>query len=206
MTLADQFSMNPGPAMLASTQEQVAISQRRSCSFAPPSEDSSAPVPSHKLLITFQDASQPLLLPVHGLVWALTSPLLASLATTASPEAPPFPLTLPSSAGFHLFHTWMYIRSTRSILSTLFTFTNHTPTPPNASPEGSAAAAHCSAQEPEMLLAKLELLSGLYRNAVGLQVWDDELWATMKSVWRMLVEGLQVSLNRRRREQSGEAE
>lgn len=205
MTLADQLSVHSGPAMLASTQEQVAISQRRSCSFAPPSEDSSAPVPSHKLLITFQDASQPFLLPVHGLVWALTSPLLASLATTASPEAPPFPIALPSSAGFHLFHTWMYIRSTRSLLGTLLTFPNHAPTPTNASPEGSAAA-HCSAQEPEMLLAKLELLSGLYRNAVALQVWDDELWATMKSAWRMLVEGLQVSLNRRRREQSGEAE
>lgn len=189
--------------MLASTEERVAGSGREGRTFAPPSEDSSAPVPSQKLFITFEDSSQPLLLPVHGLVWALTSPLLSSLAT-ASSEAPPFPLDLPSSSGFHLFHTWMYIRSTPALLRTLFAFTNHEPTPANASPEESAA--HCSAQEPEVLLAKLELLSGLYRNAVALQVWDDELWTTMKSAWRALVDGLQVSLKRRRREQSGEAE
>ncbi|ORY89814.1 hypothetical protein BCR35DRAFT_159458 [Leucosporidium creatinivorum] len=193
-----------GPAMLASTEEQVTGAELHAgCTFAPPSKASSAPIPSQSLLITFEDSSQPLLLPVHGLVWALTSPLLASLANPSS-EAPPFPLDLPSSSSFHLFHTWMYLRSTTALLTALSTFTDNEPTPAHASPEDPELVALCSAQEPEALLAKLEMLSGLYRNAVALQVWDDELWTTMKGAWRTLVDGLQVSLKRRRREQTEE--
>jgi hypothetical protein len=137
--------------MIASTEEWVAGLERERRTFAPPSEDSSAPLPSQRLLITFEVSSEPLLLPVHGLVWALTSPLLPSLAT-ASAEAPPFPLDLPSSSGFPLFHAWMYTRDTAALLGTLFTFTDQEPPLANASsPEETAA--HGSAQEPEVLLA-----------------------------------------------------
>lgn len=186
--------------MLASTQGPAEAQHASSCS---PPEGFPAPVPSQQLLITFEDSSQPLLLPIHGLVWALTSPLLPSLANPSS-EAPPFPLELPSSSSFHLFHTWVYLQSTTPLLTALFTFTNHEPLPSNASPEQLVAV--CSAQEPETLLATLELLSGLYRNTVALQVWDDELWTMMKLAWRALVDGLQVSLKRRRVGQTRDTE
>ncbi|ORY81207.1 hypothetical protein BCR35DRAFT_304051 [Leucosporidium creatinivorum] len=153
-----------------------------------------APSPTHQLLITFDDSAQPLLLPIHGLVWALASPLLSTIASGHS-EGSPIPITLPSSSSFHLLHTWIYLECIQALLHPLLAFSDEEETS-RASPNEIVAL--CSLQEEETLLDRLELLSGLYRNALALRVGDTKLWSAMGGAWRILVDAWQVSRRRGR--------
>ncbi|KAG0666356.1 hypothetical protein C6P46_004925 [Rhodotorula mucilaginosa] len=123
------------------------------CSFPP----SRVPVPasylpSHVLAIHSTDSPRTLLLPIHGLLWGATSPLLSFL--TSRPEKqPPHPslptskrpppeqdgpsqsealpvieLRLPSSSAFPLLQGWVYLRSPPVLLSALL------PAPPKEKP------------------------------------------------------------------------
>ncbi|GAA5989900.1 hypothetical protein JCM10908_002368 [Rhodotorula pacifica] len=129
------------------------------CSFQP----SRVPVPtiylpSHILAIHSSDSPRTLLLSVHGLLWAATSPLLtflasrpekqpphSSLPTTDRPPTeqnddsplealPVIELRLPSSSAFPLLQGWVYLRSPSILLSALL------PAPPRDKPSAPSSA------------------------------------------------------------------
>ncbi|GAA5880457.1 hypothetical protein JCM8547_007899 [Rhodosporidiobolus lusitaniae] len=108
-------------------------------------------LPSHVLAIRSNDSSRTLLLPVHGLPWASSSPALSILSSRPEKQPPhpslpstsrPYPspehgegatylpvveLNLPSSAAFPCLQGWIYLRSPALLLSALL------PTPPSSS-------------------------------------------------------------------------
>ncbi|GAA5827615.1 hypothetical protein JCM11251_001758 [Rhodosporidiobolus azoricus] len=130
------------------------------CTLPPAASSATLPpvyLPSHVLAIRSSDSPRTLLLPVHGLLWAASSPALSILSSRAEkqpahPNLPsssrPYPspeesserttylpivnIELPSSSAFPLLQQWIYLRSPSLLLSSLL------PTPPSPSPVASA--------------------------------------------------------------------
>ncbi|GAA5923315.1 hypothetical protein JCM3775_007502 [Rhodotorula graminis] len=141
-TTATCLHIPPGPTLAPYLQVSL-----------PPQSPPIPPVflPSHVFAIHSTDSPRTLLLPVHGLLWAASSPSLNILSSRpekqpAHPSLPAQPrprhggethlpvieLTLPSSAAFPLLQGWIYLRSPSLLLSSLLP---HPPTPsPVAAP------------------------------------------------------------------------
>ncbi|POY73059.1 hypothetical protein BMF94_3897 [Rhodotorula taiwanensis] len=145
-----------GPSLLTATTSTCLhvppgpdVGPYMSCTF--PSSNAPVPavyLPSHVLAIQSLDSAQTLLVPVHGLLWAASSPPLAFLsssperqpphpslpktprprrATSTEPATvslPVVPLRLPSSYACPLIQHWLYTRSPATLLSSLL------PSPP----------------------------------------------------------------------------
>lgn len=150
------FDPLTGPSLLTATTSTCLhvppgpdVGPYMSCTF--PSSNAPVPavyLPSHVLAIQSLDSAQTLLVPVHGLLWAASSPPLAFLsssperqpphpslpktprprrATSTEPATvslPVVPLRLPSSYACPLIQHWLYTRSPATLLSSLL------PSPP----------------------------------------------------------------------------
>ncbi|GAA5878147.1 hypothetical protein JCM3774_004310 [Rhodotorula dairenensis] len=151
----------------------------------PPSD---CPIPSHVLVVSFDDVDEVLEVPAHGLVWAVTnSELFASLLNCEPPDEDPsefdapapfvalptFPLHVPYKSAWLALHDFVYLGSASRLLETLV--------PP-------ASAGH--GEESTRALTRVR---ELWINAAALRFRDEELWDTIEEAWARLL--------RRRREE-----
>jgi hypothetical protein len=188
-------SAHSGPAMLASIHEQ---GESSSGSGVLSSAALPAPRPSHTLAISFLDSpmQQPLLLRVHGLVWAFATPRLANISTDRETENP-VKIELPCALSFHLLLSWIYEASPEKLLQALVCIgTASVPSTMEATTE------LCARHPPRRILERLELLSGLWRNAAGLQIHDPQLWRVLEGAWTCLTQAVGVSSSRGRYSES----
>lgn len=147
-------------------------------------------LPTHVLQIASVDSpSQHLLMPVHGLLWAMHCAALARISSTSqlpsnlvpsSEDAtfflPIVTIRIPSARGFLILHEWIHLLDHEKLLASLLPRLSTT-TPLNLLPT-------------DVLLQSISTVRGLWLDAVSLQVNDRGLWETMEDAWDLLVEAL----------------
>lgn len=170
--------------------------------------------PSHVLAIRSTDSTSTLLLPVHGLLWAASSPLLALISSvphhqTVTPKLdyrrppslnsiPVLVLNLPSTRAIRALQKWIYLAAPQPLLASLL--------PTLLAPQISSAilsnapnniALSISRLHRRSILDRVSLVHGLWQNVVALEIGDPELWKVMKIAWGVLVEALVLQKERR---------
>jgi hypothetical protein len=151
--------------------------------------------PTHVLAVHGQDAADVLLLPAHGLLYALGCAALPHLsrsrpADDGSERLPVAHLHVPSTSAFPLLAAYLTSHSPSALLARLL------PSSVNDLDDGallspSALAGHLAHAETHESLGKhVRLVHGLWADACALGVSDDVLWGQMQLAWSVLVGAL----------------
>ncbi|GAA5906906.1 hypothetical protein JCM5296_005564 [Sporobolomyces johnsonii] len=158
----------------------------------------SGPLPTHSLALSFPSSTPSrLIVPIHGLPWALKCASLAYLARAPPSHAglqddfapsprvlPIVALQLPSRPAFAIVHTWIYLSPTASeIVAFLTTFPTH--------PSSRSSSRLPRGRPPDSArLEKLQIVKELWRTAVALAISEDEaIWEGLADAWEWLVTG-----------------
>lgn len=145
------------------------------------------PSPTHTLSIHFDDSSDTLQLPVHGLFWAVQSPLLSSLSrapepssSQPSPPPPTLSLHLASRQAFPLLLSYIYTLDEDEFLRGILNGVAWDGT-------GGSSVGSSPSPSPMTTLDRLAVLCGLWKNVVGLEMGDHNLWDVLQDGWEELV-------------------
>ncbi|GAA5916053.1 hypothetical protein JCM6882_008298 [Rhodosporidiobolus microsporus] len=141
--------------------------------FPPPAP---LPRPTCAFALLFADTQEHVLLPAHGLVWALSSPRLSFLGRNTSVlddqdrlQLPVVHLTVPSKAAWPLLHDFVYTSSSAALLTAILS------PPPSL-----------SSLSP--LAIRLDRVRQLWHNAVALDIVDETFWSVLRRAWDVLVQ------------------
>ncbi|GAA5952877.1 hypothetical protein JCM21900_004250 [Sporobolomyces salmonicolor] len=158
-------------------------------------------LPTHILAITFSETGNQHFVPIHGVVWALQCPPL-SLASKPPPqpdshfELPVLPLTLPSEAAWPLVNSFIHHNSPAQLTSDLLVAPR--PFPPSAPPPPSLdqGVPFDPSDNPEKALSyilyRMELVRGLWLNAVELEISEGGIWEGMARAWAVMIVELEA--------------
>lgn len=155
-------------------------------------------------------SSRPEKQPPHRSLPTTSRPPTVFEGETTIEALPVVELRLPSSAAFPLLQGWVYLRSPPVLLSALLPappkehepavtssssiarLLNPAPSEKTATvpPTPESLTVALSTLPSATLLRHIQLVHGLWQDAVALQVGDDQLWQAMGLAWRILVAAL----------------
>ncbi|GAA5887597.1 hypothetical protein JCM5296_004429 [Sporobolomyces johnsonii] len=166
-------------------------------------------LPTHILAITFFDTGNQHFVPIHGVVWALQCPPL-SLASkppsqpTSHFELPVLPITLPSEAAWPPVNAFIYHNSPAQLTSDLLVarpFPPSVPPPHPLDPQDGSLDPSSSPEKQTLhdLLYRMELVRGLWSNAVSLEMSESGIWDGLARAWAVLIVELEAWVQRQTR-------